>query len=179
MKNFRQTLKSASDFTGKHLAEEKGPVIGKMTMKALEKATSIKDVLGFKDESIEGVYGQAYLLYNTGRYRDASEIFRLLIMLNSTESKYLMGLAACYHMLKEYTSAASTYNLVSLVDPENPVPYFHASDCYIQLGDKVTAAIMLEMAIKRAKNKAEFSTLLQRSQITLDALKKEISTPAS
>jgi type III secretion system low calcium response chaperone LcrH/SycD len=175
MKHAKQAIKKAVQQTGERIGQKRGEAFSQMTNKALQKGASIKDVLGIADASIESVYGQAYLLYNTGRYRDAAEIFRLLIMLNSTEPKYLMGLAACYHMLKEYLSAASTYNLVSIIDPNNPIPYFHASDCYIHTGDKTAAAVMLEMAVKRAGDKPEFATLLQRAAITLDALKKEIT----
>lgn len=179
MKHAKQGMKKAVEQTAQSIGQKRGEAFSQMTNKALQKGSSIKDILGVSDASVESVYGQAYLLYNTGRYRDAAEIFRLLIMLNSTEPKYLMGLAACYHMLKEYLSAASTYNLVSIIDPNNPIPYFHASDCYIHTGDKTTAAVMLEMAIKRAGEKAEFSTLLQRAKITLEALKKDISQGAA
>lgn len=179
MKHVKQGFRKATEQLGRNLEEKGGATFDKMAQRALKNSGSIKDILGVSDESAESVYGQAYLLYNTGRYRDAAEIFRLLIMLNSTEAKYLMGLAACYHMLKEYQSAASTYNLVSIIDPNNPIPFFHASDCYIQIGDKVTAAVMLEMAIQRANNKNEFATLLERAKITLEAIKKDISKGAA
>lgn len=175
MKHAKQELRKAVKETAESIGQKKGADVSKMSGNILKNANSIKDILGVSDESTESVYGQAYLLYNTGRYRDAAEIFRLLIMLNSTEPKYIMGLAACFHMLKEYQSAGSTYNLVSILDPENPIPYFHASDCYLQLGDKMTAAVMLDMTIKKAGNKPEFATLQQRAKITLDALKKDLS----
>lgn len=179
MKHTKQGFKKAAEELGQNVDRRGGGAFDQMAQKTLKNSSSIKDILGVSDESAEGVYGQAYLLYNTGRYRDAAEIFRLLIMLNSTEAKYLMGLAACYHMLKEYQSASSTYNLVSIIDPNNPIPFFHASDCYIQLGDKITAAVMLEMAVKRATEKTEFATLLQRAKITLEAIKKDISKGAA
>lgn len=174
MKHAKQAIKKGVQETGEFISANMGASFSELTGKSVKSCSSVKDILGVSDQSAEGIYGQAYLLYNTGRYRDAGEVFRLLVMLNSTEPKYLIGLAACYHMLKEYQSASSTYNLASIIDPENPIPFFHASDCYLQVGDKASAASMLEMAVKRAANKPQFTTLKQRAEITLDTLKKEI-----
>lgn len=175
MKHAKQGMKKAIADTGDYIRNLGGPSFYELTGKSAKECKAVKDTLGISDESAEGIYGQAYLLYNTGRYRDAGEIFRLLVMMNATEPKYLIGLAACYHMMKEYQSAGSTYNLTSIIDPENPVPYFHASDCYLQLGDKVSAASMLEMAVKKAGARPQFATLKQRAEITLSTIKKEIS----
>lgn len=175
MKNAKQSIRKAVQETSEMIGKKKGEGFIAAAGKPTQRANSIKDILGVTDENAESVYGQAYILYNSGRYNDAGEVFRLLIMLNAIEPKYTMGLAACYHMLKEYSAAAAMYNLVTIIDPTTPLPFFHASDCYLQLGDKISAAIMLEMAIKRAANRAEYATLLQRATITLEALKKELS----
>src|SRR5215203_1363856 len=64
-----------------------------------KKGESMKDVLGLSEKVTEGIYGQAYRLYSAGKYKEASQLFRLLIVLNGMEGKYPMGLAACFHML--------------------------------------------------------------------------------
>lgn len=174
MKHAKQEIKQATVQTGKFVEEKLGADFKKIGAGGAKKSNSIKDVFGISDESAEAIYGQAYLLYTTGRYKDAAEIFKLLIMMNSTEPKYVMGLGACYHMLKEFHSAASTYMLVAAIDVLNPLPYFHASDCYIQMGDKVSGALMLEMALKRAGDQKKYETLKQRAEISLIGLKKEL-----
>lgn len=174
MKNAKQAIKEASDQLGDHLKSEKNNQMKVLSDKALKNGISIKLLAGISDEKEESIYSQAYLLYNTGRYRDAIEIFRVLIMLNSTEPKYMMGLAACFHMLKAYESAISTYTLVSFLDPDNPVPFFHSSDCALQMNDKLAAIVSLQMAINKAENKPEFKTLKERAEITLQGLKKDM-----
>lgn len=175
MKHVKQGIKKAVEQTGEYIQKNKGPEFSKITNKALKQSGLVKDIMGITDESVESIYGQAYLLYNTGKYKDAAELFRLLIMLNSTEPKYVMGLAACMHMMKEYEGASATYTLVSIIDATTPIPHFHASDCYIQLGDKASAIIALEMAVQKAGDKPEFATLKERALITIKALKKEIT----
>ncbi len=130
---------------------------------------------GLTDPMVEGIYAQAYRLYNTGKYKDAIQLFRLLVMLNPQESKFILGLGACFHLLKEYKNAAETYQLCALANPENPIPYYHSSDCYIQMKDPISAHIALEMAVKRAGEKPEYQTLKDRARLTLESLKKEIT----
>jgi type III secretion system low calcium response chaperone LcrH/SycD len=140
--------------------------------RATRKGASPKDALGLTDAMVEGVYGQAYRLYNTGKYKEAIQIFRLLVMINSTEPKYAMGLAACFHMAKDYKTAVNAYAIVGVVDPDNPISFYHASDCFIQMGDPTSALISLDMAIKRAGEKPEFKTLKDRAMLTADNLRK-------
>lgn len=138
---------------------------------ALKKDLSIKTLAGVTDAKEEAIYGQAYLMYNTGKYKEASEIFRILITINSMEPKYLMGLAACMHMQKEYMAAASLYTMCGFIDPKSPVAPFHASDCYIELEDTLSAITALELAITLAGDREEYKALKEKSEVTLAGLK--------
>lgn len=175
MRSDQEQIRKATEDLGATLGKEKSKDFQNAAAKVVQQGMMPKDMMGLSDAMVEGIYGQAYRLYNTGKYKDASQLFRLLIMLNSTEPKYAMGLAACFHMLKEYKNAVSTYSICGVIDPDNPIPHYHASDCYIHMEDPVSALIALEMAIKRAGDKPEFQTLRDRASLTIEALKKEIS----
>lgn len=175
MKGDQYQIKKATEELGAALGKEKIKDFQQVAAKAVQGGMMPKDMMGLSDAMVEGIYGQAYRLYNTGKYKDASQLFRLLIMLNSTEPKYAMGLAACFHMLKEYKNAVSTYAICGVIDPENPIPHYHASDCYIHMNDPVSALIALEMAVKRAGDKVEYQTLKDRALLTIESLKKEIA----
>lgn len=142
---------------------------------ARKKAATAKDALGLSDQMIEGIYGQAYRLYNTGKYKDASQLFKLLIMLDAKEPKYLLGMAACFHMMKEYENALGVYMVCGVADPESPLPHYHSSDCYIQMKDKISAIVALEIAVTRAGEKPEFQMLKDRAKLTIENLKKELT----
>ncbi|MBS4168140.1 SycD/LcrH family type III secretion system chaperone [Parachlamydia sp. AcF125] len=174
MKGEQSQMKKATAQVGAELKEEKIKEVKVAPENGVKRGLAPKDLMGMNDASVEGIYGQAYHLYNTGKYKDASHLFRLLIMLNGTESKYSMGLAASYHMLKAYESAVQVYAICALLDPENPIPHYHSSDCYIQMGDKVSAMIALKMALERAGNKPQYAPLKDRTTLTIKSLQKEI-----
>lgn len=175
MKGDPQRVKRAAEAVGEEVGDQTSVKMEGMAGEMLQKGQIPKDLLGINEAMMEGIYGQAYRLYNTGKYRDACQLFRLLIMLNASESKYTMGLAACFHMLKEFRNAVGTYAICGMLDPENPIPHFHASDCYIQMGDMMAALIALQMAVKRSGNKEQYATLKDRALLTIQSLKKEIA----
>jgi type III secretion system low calcium response chaperone LcrH/SycD len=133
-----------------------------------------KDILNLSDQQIEGLYAQAYNFYQTGRFKDALQIFRLLIMLNANEQKYILGLAACQHMLKEFKNAVDAYTLCSILDPESPIAYYHMSDCFLEMKDPYSAIVALDMAIKRSGAKPEFQMLKDRAKMTMENLQSEV-----
>lgn len=132
-----------------------------------------KDAVGMDNQMLENIYAQAYRLYNTGKYTEASHLFRILIMMDATEQKYMLGLAACLHMLKEYENALSSYTLCNAIDPKNPIPYYHSSDCYIQLKDFLSAMVSLEMTIAHSGDKPEYAKMKERAALTLENLKRQ------
>ncbi len=174
MRGEEQQVKKAMDAVSRGIS----PAFQKEVMNVLQSLfkTGVlpKEALGFNNQKIEVIYSQAYRLYNTGKYVEASHLFRLLLVLDPTEAKYGLGLAACLHLLKEYQNAIQAYTLVGIIDGGSPLPHFHASDCYLQMGDKASAVISLEMAVKRAGEKAEYQVLKDRSLLTIEGLKKEI-----
>lgn len=176
MKGEELDVKKAADDVGEKIAgsEMAGSIVNVMD-KLLKTGVMPKEELGYNDEKMEEIYGQAYRLYNTGKYSDAMQLFRLLLILDSTESKYYLGLASCFHMLKEYENAVKVYSIAGIVDPNTPVPHFHASDCYIQMNDKASAILMLELAVLRSGDKPEYQILKDRALLTIESLKKEIA----
>ena len=171
----KETLESA-DAQGEKLKE----AFGDITKKMLTQGMSPKEAMGINDGLLESIYAQAYRLYNTGKYIEATHLFRLLVMMNSLESKYILGLGACFHMLKEYDNAIQTYTMCSVIDPESPIPYYHSSDCFIQMKDYLSAMVCLEMTISHAGDKPEYTKIKERAQMSLESLKTQLdSSPSS
>jgi len=175
MKSDREQVKKAVETIGDHIQkkEKNEKNVTQLADDFFKNGHMPKDVLNLSDQQVEGLYAQAYNFYQTGRYQDAIQIFRLLIMLNASETKYILGLAACLHMMKDYKNAIDTYTMCSVLDPETPIPYYHMSDCFLCMKDPYSAIVALEMALKRAGNKPEYQMLKDRSEITMKILQSE------
>ena len=154
----------------KEMAESVGVLAGKIVQEGMLP----RDALGLTDEMVEGLYGQAYRLFNNGKYEEAAMLFRLLIMLDFSESKYHFGLASSVHMKGDYSMAAQLYLLAAISDRGNPTPYYHASDCFLNVDDKGAAYGALIKAIEDASDKPEYQMLKDRCQMSVEALKKEL-----
>lgn len=168
-------MKRNTLLAGDENAEKLEQGLGDITDKMFKQGMLPKDAIGLNNNILESVYAQAYRLYNTGKYIEAVHLFRILIMMNALEPKYMLGLAACFHMLKEYENAIQTYMMCCTIDPHNPVPHYHSSDCFIQMKDYLSAMLSLELAISTAGDKPEYAKMKERAQLSLDSLKKQTS----
>lgn len=139
---------------------------------AINKGLLPRHALRLEDDTMEAIYSQAYNLYNQGKYKEASYVFRMLMMLDYVTPKYILGLAACLHRMKDYKNAANIYMLCSTLDATNPLPHYHSADCYLQLGFPAMAAFSLGMAIATAKDQPQYAVIKERARLmkeTLDA----------
>jgi len=174
MKGEEKQVSQAVEKLGSDLEKNESVEYETLVKKATDGSLSLLKFLGMDEVRLETVYARAYRLYNTGKYKEASQIFRYLIAINPVEIKYFLGLAACCHLLKDYKAAVEVYLICDLLDSESPIPDFHASDCYLQMKDKVSALITLKMAIKKSGEKPEYQVLKSRALLTVDTLKKEL-----
>lgn len=175
MKPEEKEVKKAAKDIGKQIKEDEALGLSEPIQSLFRTGKLPREAWKISDAKIEELYSQGYRLYNTGRYKEAVLLFRTLIMINPEEPKYYMGLAACFHMQKEFKNAVETYTLCSILDGDNPIPLFHSSDCFIQSGDKYSALTVLEMAVKRAGDNPQYQILKDRALLTIEGLKKDLS----
>ncbi|MBV36925.1 MAG: CesD/SycD/LcrH family type III secretion system chaperone [Rickettsiales bacterium] len=168
----RETKKEGGPGMAKGTKENIREEVQKVMDDVFEKGMLPKEAMGLTDGMVEGIYGHAYRLYNSGQYREASQLFRLLVMLDATTQKYMMGLSACYHLLGEYENALMTYSVAEILNPEDPMPCYHSSDCYARMGEMDNALEQLQFAEEKCGERAEYAHLKDRIHLTVDNLKK-------
>jgi len=160
------------------VAEDDSPRVKKGVDKLLEnifdKGMLPKDALGIQDNDTEALYAQAYQMYNMGKYQDARAVFASLTLIDQLDPRFLFGHAACSHMLEEYQSAADVYMQQAVISPEDPIPYYHAADCYLKLKDPFSATVALKLVVKRSGDDPKFATIKERSEMTVKNLEKEL-----
>ncbi len=145
-----------------------------MMYEAIKKGIIPKQMLKLDDETLEGIYTQAYLFYNQGKFRDASYLFVILMLLDPTQPKYMLGSGACLHRLGKYEKAAQVYLLGSSLDPKNPLPHFHAADCYIKLKALPLADMCLKTAIQCCGEQKEYELVKERATLMQQAISEEL-----
>lgn len=145
-----------------------------MIFEALKRGVMPKKALGMSEDTVEALYTQAYTLYNQGKYNDAAYIFVVLMMLDPTVPKHVIGCAACFHRMGKYEKAAQLYILCSALDAPNPLPYFHAADCYIKLKALPVADMCLKNAIERCGKEQQHALVRERAELMLKAVDDEI-----
>jgi len=172
------------ELSGEELAEIVGNVsesVGGEVKEALtafvdavfKKGVAPKDALGLTSAQMEGIYSQAYRLFNNGKYGEAKGLFRILVALDTLEPKYTMGLAACLHMQKEYELAIVMYLMSARQDPKNPIPMYHASDCFVKREEPIGAIWALKQVVDLCGDKEEYSIIKDRSLMTIKSLEEE------
>ncbi len=151
----------------------------KVMMEAvLKKGVMPKQALKLGDDTMEAIYTQGYNLYNQGRYKEASYIFRLLTLLDFTTPKYILGMAASLHRLKDYKTAANLYMMCAALEPNNPLPHFHSADCYLQMDAIEIALLSLTMAITAAGEQPQYAMVKERALLLRSGLEKKAQARA-
>jgi len=174
-KESTEVEKLIENFAGS-ISTGNGPLKKAIPKKLSDKKT-LQSFLGIDKATAEGMYGQAFGHYTNGRYKDAIDVFQLLVVYDGEDPRFIMGLAACYHQLKEFDSAIQLYSSCGVLDPEDPLPHYHLSDCYLQVGDKMSAVVALQMAVKRAADKEEFAVMKDRALMAIANYKEELMRP--
>ena len=139
------------------------------------KGKPVYEVAGWNTEQINALYTNAYHLYKAGSYEEAMKIFRPLLVMDSTDNRIWMGFAACAQMLRQYDEALKGYGYASILDPENPKPFFHAMECHIALKNYSEAKVAGDYVVGVAEGKPEHEKMLARTKLLLKAIESRLS----
>ena len=108
-----------------------------------EKGYTLKRIKGISNAELEAVYSLAFGYYRTGKFDEALKLFQFLVLFDHLNQKFWMGLGAVQQALKDYEHAVASYSYCSLLDLTYPKPQLHSAECYLAMGDKVSAASAL------------------------------------
>ncbi|MBS0653726.1 MAG: SycD/LcrH family type III secretion system chaperone [Verrucomicrobia bacterium] len=97
-------------------------------------------------EEQNGLYATAFKLYNDGNYETAAELFTKLVLSAPFNHGFWKGLASSEQMKKEYTAALHAWCMVVLLNDKDPLPHFHAAECYLSQGNAEEANKALNAA---------------------------------
>ena len=112
----------------------------------LLKSETLQEAFSITNSEMEEIYAEAYTHYDNGHFADAANAFRFLVLLDSFQPRFWMGLGASLQMLKRSDKALKAYAVVTLLDSKNPAPHLYASTIYKEMGETKEAQIALASA---------------------------------
>jgi len=120
----------------------------------------------FSKEDINSLYSLGYGLYNSGDLAEAETIFRRLILAEPLIQRNWIGFAATLQMEDQFHEALSGWSMACLLNDEDPLPHFHAAECYLSLKNTSEALAALTACEERLKDQHK------HLRIKIDALRE-------
>ena len=86
--------------------------------------------------------------------------------------KYWVGLGACLQLVRQYERALGAYALAAVTSrPRDPLPHFHAGECYLALNNLRDAEKAFRMAVDFGASQPESARLVRRAGALLELIR--------
>lgn len=129
----------------------------------------IAQLLEQESIDLEAYYMLCFGYYQAGQYDKAVRYFTSLTLLAPQDIRAWKGLAASFQMQQSFQQAAQMWAVASLLDPQDPLIYFHAAECLKSSGDGQGAIEALAQAKDCINLHGKDSNLKEKIEI-LEAL---------
>ena len=179
MVNKFETMEELKEAVGTAVKEKAGSIpdnskqlIEETVVRMLKDNLTLGDALEISPDLMEEMYDYGYRLYNSGKYKDALAVFEMLRNLDGTDSRFTFAIAASQHLSKDYTLAAGNYMLYEVLEPKDPLAYYHLFDCFTKMGQPMLAFDALSLASRLAQEGEEHAALRGKIDIELNRLKE-------
>lgn len=128
-----------------------------------------QDTVNISPEVHAALYGMAYHFYRNGKYEESRRFFRFLTLFDALDRRCWMGLAASYHMLKDYSAAIECYSVAAVQNPNDPYAHWHAAECFFSIGKTKEALEALDSALTVSKKSDSHLPLVSQLELVQQA----------
>lgn len=134
--------------------EDFSPIIPEpeVLKKGMEEGKPFYSILGLTQDKLNEYYKKASDLFYKEEYEKSSDAFYFLSSLHPTHPHYWLGLGLSEQKCGEYHAALMAYGMASMYDVENPLSYYQAAKCYLEIEDKENASHSLKLALSFSEN---------------------------
>src|SRR5271170_1222812 len=94
---------------------------------------TLKEILGYRQEELDQEYLYAMERFACKEYTVAAKLFIRLVLMNPHIKEYWVALGTTQTYLGEIEKALTFLSMASLLDPQDPDPYYRAALCYLSL----------------------------------------------
>lgn len=90
---------------------------------------SLQSIMGVSEEVFEHLYQVGLRCYNAKEYQKAADVFFFITIIDYLRFNNWVSLGLSEKQNKHWEVALSSFNMASLIHPENPVPYLQCAEC--------------------------------------------------
>lgn len=157
----------------KNMPPEAASLIEENLTKMIKEDLSLTEALGFTPDMLEEIYQEAYLFFQSGKFKEALPIFQLLRRLDGLDSRFTFAIAACNHQMKNYEEAVGNYIICEGMDPTNPFPYYHMYDCFKKMNQPELAINALKAAYQIIADDPKYAEMKGKIELELQRFETE------
>lgn len=114
--------------------------------------SSIKEMSGVSDQTLEKIYQLAVELNADGDFEDAKKVFYFLRMFAVYCVNIWIGEIVCMKNLRDFHEAIDLSSFAITIFPESTSLHLHLADCLIQTGSPFQASREIDEAKRLSKN---------------------------
>lgn len=134
------------EINDEYLKECTNSIVGGKTVRAIK---------GLSNAEMEAMYAKGVDYYKVGAYAEALKIFKFLMFLEHTSSRYWTATGSAFQALKQYDQAIKCYQMGTFFDLHNPKPAYYAAECFLATDDRENAERALNTLDKYAPKNTE------------------------
>lgn len=116
------------------------------------------------DKEQQILYSSAFSLYQQKNYSAATPLFTQLCLSDPFQEDFWRGLASSLQMQLKWKESIHAWGISALLKECDPLPHFHAAECFFSLNEKEESKKALLQAEKRLEKSSNPDLL---SNITL------------
>lgn len=128
-----------------------------------EKKKTFKEMMNIEVETMRMYYSCARDVMTQKKYKDSSNAFLFLTMLDPYIYDFWVGLGLSEQHNGKYQYALKAYGMAALTNLDHPAPHFFAAQCCLQLKNEEDALQCLEAALETSKKKDEYQDFYKQS----------------
>ena len=132
---------------------ERDDKLADMLLGCLNDNVTLKDIHEIPEEMMNSLYAHAYQFYLKGKLDNAETFFRFLCMYDFYNTDYFMGLAAVYHLKKQYQKAADLYSVVFAMNGSDYRSVFYAGQCHLMMSENLNARRCFDLVCDRSDDR--------------------------
>ena len=100
-------------------------------------------------DQVKKLYSLGYSFYETGSYKKAKEVLKIVTTLSPFYTDALFALGMTYFQLKDFDLAIRAFEALEFIDPKNPLAALYIGYTLIEKNELTNSITFIEKAISK------------------------------